>query len=234
MFECPLCGKSENRRGNQFTDVSNVVGHIDGSHDDDHAGVRGEELREEIEATADGTEDVGTDTAESDAPDEPPQQSEESPAPRETGTQTATETEEEPEVVPVDDVDDAVDAASETAFMDGYEAARSDLQPVESEPQTTEPTEATSESTGTELRPAEQVDPRQFDGEHCPLCGCVLGKPGEGAEFYTAYTKGILRRRHLRVILEEDDLVCGACDIAIEPDGEMIPGSEYDPPAHVH
>lgn len=55
MYECPLCGKDSNRKGHPLDRVDKVVGHINGSHDDDHAGVRGEELVEEIEATGGAT-----------------------------------------------------------------------------------------------------------------------------------------------------------------------------------
>jgi 5-methylcytosine-specific restriction endonuclease McrA len=38
--ECPVCGRTQNRRGVSFTDGSQVVSHIMGSHDDDHDGVK--------------------------------------------------------------------------------------------------------------------------------------------------------------------------------------------------
>lgn len=58
MYHCPICGETANRRGAPFTDISNVVGHINGSHDADHTAVRGEDLRAEIEATANAADAV--------------------------------------------------------------------------------------------------------------------------------------------------------------------------------
>lgn len=48
MFECPICGKDSNRKGKPFTSKEPVVSHIDGSHDPDHKGVSGEEMRDQI------------------------------------------------------------------------------------------------------------------------------------------------------------------------------------------
>lgn len=42
MLVCPICGKSENRKGESFTDRSEVVGHVDGCHDEQHSDVDGE------------------------------------------------------------------------------------------------------------------------------------------------------------------------------------------------
>jgi len=55
MYKCPLCGKDSNRKGHPLDRIDKVVGHINGSHDDDHAGVHGEELIDEIEATGGAT-----------------------------------------------------------------------------------------------------------------------------------------------------------------------------------
>jgi hypothetical protein len=73
MYECPLCGKTANRKGDTFDSVQKVVGHIDGSHDDAHAGVRGEEFIGDIEAV-DVTDDadLGSDSFDADSGDGPP------------------------------------------------------------------------------------------------------------------------------------------------------------------
>jgi hypothetical protein len=224
MYECPICGKSENRRGNQFTDVSNVIGHIDGSHDDAHRGVSGAEMRVEIEATAETPEDVdATDTV----PEEEVEPVQPSP---ETSEQDTEGGDEEPEVVPVDTVDEAAGAA----YDSGYQEAHEELSTAD--PGHPPEEDSSSQSSGLnpvpspELKPADYPTPGDFDGEHCPLCGSVLGRPGEGAVFVTAYRKGVIRRRYERVVLEEDDLICGVCDVAIEPDGTIVPGSDYSPP----
>ena len=39
LIECPVCGRTENRRGAEFEIAEQVASHIDGSHDDDHSGL---------------------------------------------------------------------------------------------------------------------------------------------------------------------------------------------------
>jgi len=49
MFACPICGRDTNRKGEPFESKEPVISHIDGSHDPDHQGLSGEEMRKEIE-----------------------------------------------------------------------------------------------------------------------------------------------------------------------------------------
>lgn len=48
VYPCPICGRESNRRGKPFDDPTATEAHITGSHNGDHAGVRGEEKRDDI------------------------------------------------------------------------------------------------------------------------------------------------------------------------------------------
>lgn len=39
LYECPICGRTKNRKGVPFKDPVQVAGHISGCRDDDHADV---------------------------------------------------------------------------------------------------------------------------------------------------------------------------------------------------
>lgn len=166
MYACPLCGKDSNRKGNPFSSVQTVVGHIDGCHDDDHANVRGEELREEIEATASAPPDdedepePETDDTEPPAPVEEP---DENPGadPGEGPGEDPAQPPKKVEMTP-DEVDEMMSAVEEEAYERGQEDAQTDAgedEPIE------------VESTVVEESPAETTEP---SFEKCPECGNML------------------------------------------------------------
>lgn len=56
MYQCPVCGKGSNRRGDAFDTPDQVVAHVNGSHDPDHKGLRGKDIREDIVEVSDNTD----------------------------------------------------------------------------------------------------------------------------------------------------------------------------------
>lgn len=77
MYECPICGKSSNRRGDPFETEQQVIAHVDGSHDDDHEDIRGEDIRgdiAEVSVNATGYGSEGTSRGSSEREDDSPSQ----------------------------------------------------------------------------------------------------------------------------------------------------------------
>jgi len=56
-----------------------------------------------------------------------------------------------------------------------------------------------------------------------------VSQPGEGTVFLTAKTTGWIFKQHQKVHLESTDYLCRSYDVMIEPEGELIPGSQYSP-----
>jgi hypothetical protein len=191
------------------------VAHINGSHDEDHENVDGEELREEIEATANGDSDREQSDPEVTPVEDLESEPEQEPQPPEQSDENTVQMTE-------DEFDEAIRAVEEEVMREGYQAAQKEFE--------TDANDTPSEQSSN----GERSGANAFDGEHCPLCGTVLFRPGEGSEFILRERKGLLKLKHKRVILEAEDLVCGQCDVVIEPNGDMHAGSEYDPPAKVH
>lgn len=48
VHPCPLCGRAVNRQGEPFDEPHKTRAHIDGAHDEDHAGERGGDHMDEI------------------------------------------------------------------------------------------------------------------------------------------------------------------------------------------
>lgn len=173
MYQCPLCGKSENRRGNPFESIEPVVSHIDGCHDDVHADTTGHELREEIEATAG---DAGTVEETPETADEPTDDST-------TVDMTREEYDEIIEATQEYAREQGYEAGYEEGFEEGYEAAKEELNGGETADGRTCP------DCGGVLNPtptgmrfySEDVDDyaRAEEGDtYCPTCEIVVEPDG--------------------------------------------------------
>jgi hypothetical protein len=58
VYQCPICEREQNRRGDPFTDPEQVVSHITGSHRAGHQGERGESYRDDLEPVERSESDV--------------------------------------------------------------------------------------------------------------------------------------------------------------------------------
>ena len=130
MYECPLCRKTSNRKGDTFDTTEQVIGHIDGSHDPNHEGATGEECREDIvavEAPADDDQDSVDESFEEEPVETEPAETE----PKEDGytadsedTAGADEPDSEPatdeigDTTPDADEDEATDLVGEPAEVE--------------------------------------------------------------------------------------------------------------------
>jgi hypothetical protein len=65
VYQCPICEREQNRRGDPFTDPEQVVSHITGSHRGDHQDERGESYRDALEPVQRSESDVEPAGAES-------------------------------------------------------------------------------------------------------------------------------------------------------------------------
>lgn len=121
MYECPLCGKAENRRGSPFQSPDAVVRHIDGCHDKVHSGESGAGFREKIEATAGRGETA----------DQVDESQESDPTDSDSTTDTNTTDADETVGVTPEEIDQMIQTAAEEArqegYEDGYEAAKEEF-----------------------------------------------------------------------------------------------------------
>lgn len=216
MYECPLCGKDSNRRGEPFTDPDRVASHITGSHDETHRDVRGEDMLEQIEATA--ATDGGTATAPAGSgvtvdPD---------PSPPADGS------DDDPHKLEFtqDEFDKVVDGIRSEGYEDGRTDAQSQPSPTgdESTVQGTEPAENASSGTKLDLSVLHDEDGGGAGGSFEPVC------PDCGREDW--YPAGhVLENTEnadewLTQVLREYDRVCVECGVVYDSDGEPAP----DPP----
>lgn len=191
MFRCPICGEKSNRKGKPFESEDQVIGHIDGSRDDDHRDVSGSEVREEIEESAEDAQDNPRAAIGSEDDD---------------GTHAVGMAREQSEqaiqMTAAESMDEGIEQRLEDGFDTGYPHGKQ---------------KAVAGSNGND------------DGRKCPECGNPMRQPEAGTKFETASTKGLIREKHVTVVLERGDHYCGRCDLVIDAEtNRVIPGSEFD------
>lgn len=197
MFACPICGKDSNRRGDPFDSPEKVIAHVDGSHDDDHQGVRGEELREEIEATTKAVEDAENDVEASDAA----QESAEPDEPRETRAAPDDGESENDLAVEDENVEELVETTYEAGGEEGYGSSFAEAQ------------QDTSGGSSSRFNGSTLAS----DG-FCPECGSTLDY-GHDMTLFFAVGGRVLT-------LEGDDGICESCDVVVSSDGQTFYGNE--------